>query len=251
MMVDIHTHILPGIDDGARNWEDAYRMAAMAADCGVDTIVCTHHANIPELYQNYDNPYLDDLFEEFKDRLRHGGFPVRVVRGMEIFSTYDVVEKIVDGRLLPINGTNYYLMEFDFYESIDFMEDILMDVLQLGKVPIIAHPERYIPLQEQPEVLYDWMRRGVLSQINRGSLQGRFGVDCQYTAETFMDHNLVTCIASDAHRPDQRTTEMEGIYRLLTKEYSREKAEELLDRNPRKIVEGRKIRNRYLRPFRG
>ena len=248
-MVDIHTHILPGIDDGARNWDDSYRMAAMAADSGVDVIVCTHHANIPGLYRNYNHRYLDDLFEEFCERLDRGGFPVRAVRGMEIFSTYDVLDKIAEGQLLPINQTDYYLVEFDFHESLRFMEDTLFGIMRLGKIPIIAHPERYIPLQDEPDVLYYWMRRGVLSQINKGSLMGRFGEDCLYAAEEFMAHNLVTCIASDAHRPNERTTDMSGIYQMVSGRYSPERADLLLDIHPRRIVEGRRIHRTNLVPF--
>ena len=248
-MVDIHTHILPGIDDGARDWEDSYRMAAMAADSGVDTIVCSHHANIPRMYQNYNSRYLWDLFEEFEDRLYQGGFPLRIVRGMEIYCTEDVVEKIQRNMLLPINRTDYYLVEFGFYEPLRFMEDTLYVILSLGKVPIIAHPERYIGLQEQPEALYDWMRHGVLSQVNRGSLQGRFGPDPQLAAEQFMEHRLVTCIATDAHSPHSRTTDMRGIYQQLSEQYSPETADRLLDRNPRRIVEGKRIQHRHLIPF--
>lgn len=248
-MVDIHTHILPGIDDGARHWQDAYRMAALAADCGVDTIVCTHHSNIPDTYHNYNDEYLDELFEEFQYRLKQGGFPLKVVRGMEIFCTADVVEKIEDEWVLPIGDTDYYLVEFGFFEGLGFMEHTLYDIMRLGKKPIIAHPERYIALQDQPDVLYYWMRRGVLSQINRGSLQGRFGRSCQYAAEVFMDHNMVTCIASDAHRPDVRTTDLGSIFRDVSTYYSRERAIQLLDTNPRAIVEGRKISHHDLIPF--
>ena len=248
-MVDIHTHILPGIDDGARDWEDSYRMAAMAADCGVDTIVCTHHANVPDLYQNYGSRYLDDLYTELKDRLRIGGFPLKVLRGMEIFCTDDVVDKIAAGILLPIHNTDYYLIEFDFHESPDFMEDIISEIMELGKKPIIAHPERYLCLQDEPDLLYFWMRRGLLSQINRGSLQGRFGSDSQEAAKTFMDHNMVTCLASDAHGVRSRTTYMGSIYRQVSRGYSEETARKLLSENPGRIISGRKIFHRDMIPF--
>ena len=74
-MVDIHTHLLPGIDDGARDWEDVYEMAAMAADSGVDVLVCTHHSNLPGLYDNYNSRRIDRLFYELCERLRQGDFP--------------------------------------------------------------------------------------------------------------------------------------------------------------------------------
>lgn len=248
-MVDIHTHILPGIDDGARDWEDSYRMAAIAADCGVDTIVCTHHANVPNLYRNYDSRYLDQLFAELKDRLRRGGFPLRVVRGMEIFCTEDVVEKIAAGILLPIHHTDYYLIEFDFHEAPDFMEDIIFGIFDLGKRVIIAHPERYICLQDEPEILYYWMTKGLLTQVNRGSLQGGFGSGCLEAARTYMDHKMVTCLASDAHRATERTTDMGRIYWQICREYSEDTARKLLSQNPRRIIRGKQEHHRDLIPF--
>lgn len=248
-MVDIHTHILPGIDDGARNWEDSYRMAAIAADCGVDTIVCTHHANVPNLYQNYDSRQLDLLFAELQDRLQKGGFPLKVLRGMEIFCTEDVLDKIAAGLLLPINDTNYYLIEFDFHEGPDFMEDMIFGLMEMGKRPIIAHPERYICLQDEPEILYYWMTKGLLTQVNRGSLQGNFGSVCEEAARTYMDHHMVTCLASDAHRASSRTTEMGRIYRQVSREYSQETARKLLSETPRRIISGRQVLHRELLPF--
>ena len=248
-MVDLHTHILPGIDDGARNWEDSYRMAAIAADSGVDTLVCTHHANVPSLYQNYDSRYLDELFAELKDRLRRGGFPLQVLRGMEIYSTEDVVEKIAAGLLLPLHRTDYYLIEFDFHETPDFMEETIFGIMDLGKRPIIAHPERYVCLQDEPETLHFWMRKGLLTQVNRGSLQGNFGSECEETARIFMKHHMVTCLASDAHRPDERSTEMGRIFRQVSMEYSGQVARQLLSDNPRRILRGGKIIHRNLIPF--
>ena len=248
-MVDLHTHILPGIDDGARDWEDTYRMAAIAADCGVDTLVCTHHANVPDLYKNYDSRFLDELFEEMKERLRIGGFPLRVLRGMEIFSTEDVVDKIDAGILLPLHDTKYYLIEFDFFETPDFMEDTIFGIMEIGKMPIIAHPERYVCLQDEPEILHYWMTKGVLTQINRGSLQGNFGSACEDAARTFMDHHMVTCLASDAHRATERTTEMGRIYRQVSLEYSESTARKLLNINPRRVLAGDRVVHKDLIPF--
>lgn len=248
-MVDIHTHILPGIDDGARDWEDSYRMATVAADSGVDTIVCTHHANVPNLYRNYDSIYLDELFAELKERLRKGHFPLNILRGMEIFCTEDVVDKIAEGILLPLHKTPYYLIEFDFHETPDFMEETIFGILELGKRPVIAHPERYICLQDEPETLHYWMTKGALTQINKGSLQGNFGIDCEEAARTFMNHNMVTCLASDAHRAYKRSTEMGRIFRQICQEYSHVTARRLLSENPRQIIRGKMIFHQNMIPF--
>lgn len=240
-MVDIHTHLMPGIDDGARDWKDVYEMAAMAADSGVDTIVCTHHCNIPGVYGNYDSQFLDELFFELRDRLWQGEFPLRVMRGMEIFATPDICDRIHEGQMLPINGTDYYLVEFSFEESAEYMTDLLYDMLRQGMHPVVAHPERYYALNERPFILLDWMKKGILSQINKSSLLGKFGDRVERTALTFLEQNMVTCIASDAHSPRFRTTHMGEICKFLLRHYSEEIAWRLLEDNPRRIVEGKRI----------
>lgn len=240
-MVDIHTHILPGIDDGARNWDDAYEMAARACDSGVDTIVCTHHANIPGYIENYNNRYLDNLFYEFRARLEEGGFPLTVLRGMEIYSTPNVVNHVNRGELLSLNRTNTCLIEFGFDESPDFIKDTVMDFLDFGITPLVAHPERYYCVQEFPEIVVDILRMGGLTQVNKGSILGRFGREEERTSEWMMRHDLVTCIASDAHRPNIRTTDMSEIWKYVVRRYSKDVAWRLMDENPRKIVSGRKL----------
>ena len=240
-MVDIHTHLMPGIDDGARDWKDVYEMAAMAADSGVDTIVCTHHSNMPGVYDNYNSRALDTLFHELRERLWQGEFPLRIFRGMEIFATPDICDKIWAGKLIPLNRTRYFLVEFSFGETPEYMTDLLYDMKRQGMYPIVAHPERYEALAEDPLLLSRWMKRGILSQINKSSLLGKFGSRVEQTALTFMEHNLVTSIASDAHRPYTRTTHMEEICRFLVRHYSEETAWRLLDENPRRIVEGKRI----------
>lgn len=243
-MVDIHAHIMPGIDDGARDWEDVYEMAAMAADSGVDTIVCTHHSNLPGLYDNFNSERLDRLFREVQERLAFGRFPLRVLRGMEIFATPDICDKIWKGQLLPVNRTNYFLVEFAFGESPEYMRDVLYDMLDQGMRPVIAHPERYDAIMENPFLLSGWEKKGVLSQINKSSVLGKFGREIEKTAHVLLENNLVTCIASDAHRPYARTTHMEEIRQFLIKYYSEEAAWKLLEENPRRIIEGKRIKKR-------
>lgn len=232
---------MPGIDDGARDWKDVYEMAALAVNSGVDTIVCTHHCNMPGIYDNYNSRQLDELFIELQDRLWQGEFPLRVVRGMEIFGTPDICDKIYERKLLPINGTKYFLVEFFFEESPQYMTDLLYDMLRQGMHPVVAHPERYYALSEDPFLLSKWMKKGILSQINKSSILGKFGNRVERTALTFLDSNMVTCIASDAHSPRLRTTYMGEIRKFLLRYYSEELAWRLLEENPRRIVEGKRI----------
>lgn len=252
-MIDIHTHILPGIDDGARNMQDALMMAEMAVESGVHTIVATPHCNIPGYYDNYFSPFLYEQLLRFRKRLDREGIPLRVFSGMEIFTTEDVLEKIEEGRMIPMNHSRYYLMEFPFDIMPEDMEERLLRVLETKRVPVIAHPERYYCIQDMPQQLYRLLMKGCITQCNKGSFFGMFGRTAQKTAELFMDYGFVHMVASDAHSPYERTTFMGEIKEYLEQKYSFAYAKKVLYDNPKRIIEnqtipfeGKEIENRIL-----
>ena len=241
MMIDIHTHVLPGVDDGAADLDEALALLAMAADSGVDTVVTTPHCNIPEEYENYVCPELDDLWQAFAREARRVGIPVRLCRGMEIFATEDLPELLEQRRVWTLNGTANFLTEFAFGEELDFCFDVLQRCRRRGFRPVIAHPERYLFVQDDPAIAYEWCTMGYALQLNKGSLLGRFGRPAQLTAELLMDHGLVACVASDAHSPEQRTTHMEEIRRYLADRWGEDYARLLLEENPSRILAGREL----------
>lgn len=124
-----------------------------------------------------------------------------------------------EGRLLTINGGRYLLIEFGFHEDPLRIERLLDELLAAGYWPVVAHPERYYGLQRMPNYLYDWVNRGVVLQVNKGSLFGRFGRGAQALAEAMLTHGLVGCIASDAHRPDVRTPELLSAWDNLAEHF--------------------------------
>ena len=126
-----------------------------------------------------------------------------------------------EGRLLTINGGRYLLIEFGFHEDPLRIERLLDELLAAGYWPVVAHPERYYGLQRMPNYLYDWVNRGVVLQVNKGSLFGRFGRGAQALAEAMLTHGLVGCIASDAHRPDVRTPELLSAWDNLAEHFFR------------------------------
>ena len=140
--------------------------------------------------------------------VREAGIPLELSLGMEIFGTGDVPQLLRDGRLLTLGGGRYLLIEFGFHEDPLRIERLLDQLLAAGYWPVVAHPERYYGLQRMPNYLYDWVNRGVVLQVNKGSLFGRFGRGAQALAGAMLTHGLVGCIASDAHRPDVRTPEL-------------------------------------------
>ncbi|MCR5666840.1 MAG: hypothetical protein K6G01_08420 [Eubacterium sp.] len=249
MWVDIHSHMLPGIDDGSRSWDETMTLAQMAVRGGTDTLVCTNHTNIPGLYENYESEQLRQLFRLLKERLEQEKIPLKILRGNEVFSTPGIQNLLQEKNVIPIGDTNYYLVEFSFREQPEFIEDVLYGMMQDGFRPILAHPERYDCVQEYPRLVFQWMRQGVLTQINKQSLLGQFGREVRMAAQSLFEHNLITCIASDAHSPEHRTTDLTEIAEYLSDSYGEGAAYTLLNENPRRIIEGKGISNRYILPY--
>ena len=139
-MIDIHAHILPGMDDGARDLEDSVEMARMAAESGTTAITATPHCNIPEVYDNYFGDEYWELFERTAEELKKRNIPVQLLPGMEVFSTPDLPELLADRQIITLNGSRYLLMEFDFQEDPGFAGWILGKVAELGVVPVTCIP---------------------------------------------------------------------------------------------------------------
>ncbi|MGN1031068.1 MAG: tyrosine-protein phosphatase [Butyricicoccaceae bacterium] len=235
-MVDLHAHILPELDDGSNCMGDSLEMAAMALESGVHTLVATPHSNQMNRFENFDSEDLRQRFREFCGLLKEEGLPLEVFLGMEIFASGDLEENIRSGRLISLNGSRYYLVEFGFEERPEAMEEYLGQIFAAGGVPLIAHPERYVSVQRDPEMVYEWQQDGCLIQINKGSLLGRFGRRARAAAHLLLDNGLVTCVASDAHSPYMRTTWMADIRDYIEERIGEETAYILLHRNPKRIL---------------
>ena len=241
VMIDIHAHILPGLDDGARDMEDSLAMAELALESGVHTIVATSHANTEGFFKEYVIPVYLERLEEFRRALKREKMPLTVLPGMEIFTNDEASDKIREGKLISLNGSPYYLMEFPFGIYWEDMDELLCQVADLGAVPVIAHPERYRCVQEDIRAVISWREQGYLIQVNRGSIFGRFGTRAKECVDKLLSQKLVTCIASDAHKPYERTTYMADIKEYMEERYSFHYSRELLYENPLKILEGRRI----------
>ena len=249
-MVDIHSHIYPGIDDGSPSMESSLMMLMMAADSGVTDIVATPHCNIPDEYDNYHNEDWVYGFQELQERAAAMHIPIRIHPGQEVYGTDGVVDMLRAGRLIGINETRRVLIEFSFAEEPIRIYHWLHELLRAGYQPIVAHPERYPYVQSDLHLVEDWLYDGCLIQVNKGSILGRFGEGPCQAAWQLLNRNLVSCVASDAHSYQFRTTGMTEVYRELCDRLSWEAAEFLLSENPMRIVRGERA-EAVFRPGRG
>lgn len=238
-MIDIHTHILPGVDDGAWDMEEALAMAELAVECGVQSLVATPHAGRDT--GERERKKIRTTLEEFRGQLARRQIPLRVYSGMEILAFKRMGEGLKSGELFSLNHSRYCMIEFPFQAEPAWMGDCLEEVLEQGKIPVIAHPERYICVQRTPSLIFDWVRLDCQIQVNKGSFFGRFGKHACRTAERLLEYGLITCVASDAHSPYKRTTYLGDIREYLRDQAGERAARELLSAHPEDILLDRKI----------
>jgi len=170
-MVDLHMHILPGLDDGASSMEESIRMARQAAAGGVNYIAASSHGN----YYDYTVQEYVRKFRLLQKELNRQQIPVKIFPSMEIFMNERAMQLIRDRELLFINHTRYLMIEFDFRESPERVCRMVADLQQMKYNIILAHPERYTFIQEDPELAYYLAERGCVLQVNKGSVLGEFG----------------------------------------------------------------------------
>lgn len=241
-MIDLHCHILPGVDDGAASLEESCRMAQLAVDSGVTALAMTPHCNVPGEFENYADSALAARFARLRKALQEREISLKVYSGMEIYVTPELPELLRQGRLLPLGKSRYLLLEFAFDASARFMDRMLQSVRDQGYLPVIAHPERYYCLQEDHEQLRDWAEAGYVLQINKGSLFGMFGRHAYRTAHWCLGEGCIHLIGSDAHSPYRRTPRLADVWEYAADYDSPEIADFLLRENPKRILEDRDVR---------
>lgn len=245
-MFDIHMHILPGMDDGAKSMADAIAMAEMAVECGVKGVVASSHGNTGGFTRSdYERALLG-----LKEELKKEKIALELYPGMEIYMDHDAIDKLTAGELLTINQSKYVLVEFDFREELWMVQDYLQMLDDAGYIPVIAHAERYAFVQRNPELVYHWAELGYVIQVNKGSLLGGFGRRERETAISLLEHKLIHVIASDAHGIDERTPSMYNISRFLGDCVSPKYREILLTENPGRILRGEEILSFPPKPYR-
>ena len=168
--------------------------------------------------------------------------PLQLYRGMELWASTDIVAKLSYGKLITLNRTKYTLVEFDIDEESWWIEAILKEMMLGGYIPVIAHPERYQCVQEEPNHLYEWRKLGALAQMNKESILGRLGRRTARTAELLLKHNLINCLASDAHHAYARTTDMTALNRYMENNFALGYREMLMQDNPQAILEGQPLK---------
>ena len=197
-MIDFHSHILPEIDDGSRNLEQSISMINEAKEVGFTKIISTSH--YMENYYECDVEKRKQLIKQLQGEVQD----IKLYLGNEIYITNNIIELLKNGKASSINNTRYVLFEFPLITTKPMNDkEVIYRLVENGYIPIIAHPERYPFIQENPEYLFELEDMGALFQANYGSIIGMYGLKAKRTLKILLRNNLISFFGSDIHRPEQ------------------------------------------------
>ncbi|WHY86083.1 tyrosine protein phosphatase [Neobacillus novalis] len=234
-MIDLHCHILPGVDDGAQDLSESLEMAKKAVEQGIHTIVATpHHLN-----NQYENPKQAILtgVEALNLALQQEKIDLKILAGQETRIHGEMAEAYEAGDILAVNGTQYVLVEFSSSHVPRYTEKLFYEMQLKGLVPVIVHPERNQQIIEQPDLLYQFVKKGALSQVTAASVCGDFGKKIKSFTLQLIEANLTHFIASDAHNTGNRTFKMREAFDVIQAKYGNEMVY-LFQENAALVVEG-------------
>jgi protein-tyrosine phosphatase len=229
-VIDLHCHILPGIDDGAADLSVSIEMAKASVADGVSVVACTPHI-LPGLYHN-TGPQIRQATEQLQQTLHQEGIPLQLVTGADNHIVPNFVAELRSGHLLSLADTRYVLVEPPHHVAPPRLEDLFFELLVAGYVPILTHPERLTWLGSHYEAVGRLVRGGVWMQITAGSLAGAFGRNARYWAQRMLDEGLVHVLATDAHDVHRRPPNLQQGRELAAQRVGDREAQHLVVTRP-------------------
>ena len=235
-MIDIHCHILPGLDDGAKNMNVAIEMGEAAIADGITHVIATPHASAE---YKFDPQRIRAALAELQARLAGR---LTLASGCDFHLSLENIRGFhLDPAKYTLNQKNYLLVEFSEFSIPPNTEDVLHGIRLAGVFPVITHPERNRLILAHPELLAKWMRLGCCMQITAQSVLGKFGAKAKAAAEKWLDQDLVHFVASDAHNPDRRPLKLSAAFDAVVQRRGETIARALFRDNPLAAFEGRPL----------
>ena len=238
-MIDVHSHILPNIDDGSRSIEETFNLIKEAKEAGFEGIVCTSH--YMENYYETNRPEREVWINAIHENLENKNIDMNLYLGNEIYMSDNMMELLIDGKASTINNSCYVLFEMPLNVEPMNLYDMVYEMQQYKIVPILAHPERYSFVQTDPELIYDLIDKGVLMQANYGSIIGQYGKKAQMIVQKFLENNMIHMLGTDVHRQNTIYPKIPEIILELKALIGEEKVKELTTINPELVINNKRI----------
>lgn len=248
-MIDIHNHILPNIDDGSKSFEESINILKQAYESGVTDIVVTPHFILGSSYSSKvkDN---ETILKELKNKLKLESIDINLYLGNEIFVENNMLELLKNKSATSLNKSRYVLFELPMNNEFKGLKDLLFNLQVNGYIPVIAHPERYRFIKENPEIIMELHQAGALFQVNVGSVLGKYGEEAKKTVMLLLKHQIPSFMATDTHHDThefyKRIPEVKNI---LKKHLPEDYIEELFSVNSKNILENKIFEPREAIPF--
>ena len=243
-MIDLHSHIIFGVDDGPKTLEESEQLLIEAYHQGVRTIVATSHRRIG-MFETLEEK-IQINFRQVKELAKEIAPDLSILYGAEVYYSNEMLEKLKDGEVPCVNETSYVLIEFSRSTSFWEIRNALKNLLMLGLIPIVAHIERYQALENNEKYLKEIISMGCYTQVNSSNiLKPKFFNDknrvLKKRVKYFLERDLVHFIASDMHNLSKRPPDMKDAYEIISKKYGEKKARELFVDNPSRIIQNQLI----------
>ncbi len=236
-MIDLHCHLLPGIDDGSPDLATSLEMARMAVADGIRTLACTPHI-YPGLYEN-DAAGIRRRVAALQTELEHSGIALKLTFGADAHLTPELFGRVQRGTAPTLHGTRYFLLEPSHHVAPPRFEESVFNFTAAGYVPLITHPERLSWIEGHYSVVESLARSGSWIQLTAGSLTGRFGSNAQYWAERMLDDGIVHLLATDAHGVKNRPPLLAEGMHAAEKWVGEEEARRLIFERPQAVLDNR------------
>jgi protein-tyrosine phosphatase len=246
-VIDIHSHILPQVDDGARSVEEAVEMARIATEDGIEYMVSTPHM-FNGLSENPEPSKIVDRVAALNEAIKNPN-GVKILPGNEVHISHDIAEHVRNNRVTKINQRNYMLVEFPQLTVPIGADELFYKLLLQGVRPILVHPERNGQIQAIPAIVARFIERGVYIQVTAMSVTGEFGPAAKQTAERLLQHNCVHFLATDTHRTRSRPPILSRGRDAAAMVIGPQKARALVEDNPLAVINGEALRVEPPIPF--
>lgn len=237
-MIDVHTHILPSIDDGARNINQTIDMIDEAYEAGFTDIITTSHY-IEETY-DIDKGDREVLIDNIKPLIKQ---KIKIHNGAEAYISPDIVELYKNGTIPTLAQSRYVLFELPMNSEVIYTRSIVKEFTDCGYIPILAHPERYSNVKKNVDNAFEYIKMGALLQCNYGSFIGKYGAEAQEAVIKLLKRNQISFLGTDTHRPNSIYVQVKKAIEVIKKHSSCEVVDKLTTTNPQKILENVKIEN--------
>ncbi len=225
-VVDIHCHVMPGVDDGAKDMNEALEMISIAEKEGITKIICTPH--FKSQHRNVSGEQLVENFQHLKEESAKAGNKVQLYLGNEVFYFRDLEEKISQEKIQFMNGSDYLLVEFHPKDSYQHIRNALDEIAAMDILPVLAHIERYECIASRLEYVEELHRLGVRLQINASSVTGKSGLKIRHFTKEVLKRQLVDYIATDSHSKSGRAPLMKNCIDNLYKRYDEQYVRQIL-----------------------